>query len=91
MTDFANLQRYICDMQTAMYRITGECQKLREENERLRGRFNNKKKLSPEEVRRIKALAIATDMTRQEIADSFAVNKSTIVRILQGQYHANVR
>lgn len=49
-------------------------------------RFNNKPKLGQGEVTRIREMRRAGYKIR-EIADSFDVNKSTVSRILRGEYH----
>lgn len=49
-------------------------------------RFNNRHKLGQGEVGRIREMRRAGYKVR-EIAESFDINKTTVSRILRGQYH----
>lgn len=49
-------------------------------------RFNNRHKLGQGEVSRIREMRRAGYKVR-EIAESFDVNKTTVSRILRGEYH----
>lgn len=53
---------------------------------KLEERSNNRRKLSEPDVRRIREL-FRSGMTRNELAESFDVNKSTISRLLRNHYH----
>lgn len=67
--------------------IIAERDALRERVEELEAlRFNNRPKLGQGEVSRIHEMRRAGYKIR-EIADSFDVNKSTVSRILRGEYH----
>lgn len=83
-----NVQKHVTDIQTSLYHLTGEVQKLRDENAKLRGRNDNRKKLTESEVKRIRTLYGTTSLNQKAIADTFDVNPATVSRILRGKYHA---
>jgi DNA-binding MarR family transcriptional regulator len=67
--------------------IIKERDELRKQLEAYKDERNNRKKLSVREVKEIRNLSRASDMTQSEIADVFAVNPATVSRILRGIYH----
>ena len=67
--------------------IIKERDELRTQLEAYKEERNNRKKLSVREVKEIRNLSRASDMTQSEIADVFAVNPATVSRILRGIYH----
>ena len=64
---------------------------LETENKELRAKTDNSHKLSPEEVRDIRALADSGSYSHAEIALEYGVNKETIRRTVNGEYHAGAR
>ncbi|GAB3475445.1 helix-turn-helix domain-containing protein [Amycolatopsis cihanbeyliensis] len=62
---------------------------LTDENRRLRGATNNRKKLTRREVERIRGLA--GTMSQREIAYAFDINPATVSRLIRGIYHRTTR
>ncbi len=60
---------------------------LRQELHTLQSHAGNRKKLSDREVKEIRNLSRATDLTQREIADCYDINPATVSRILRGVYH----
>lgn len=92
----------ICNLQYALAEMAGQAQRFAEQNKALierntalstaalRAPTDNTKKLSPDDVRRIRRDS-AAGLSNRELADTYDVNPATVSRIVRGQYHANVR
>lgn len=59
---------------------------LEEENEGLRAKTDNRKKLSPRDVFQIRKLH-GNGMSQREIADHYVVNPATVSRVVRGVYY----
>lgn len=65
-------------------------EKLEDENRDLRGKTNNRPKLTEQEVREIRAYAESGMFSFQEIADYYGINPETVRRTVNRTYHASV-
>lgn len=61
---------------------------LEAENKALRAKYDNRKKLSPEDVNWIRRLYKSARATQSELADMYKVSGPTISRTVRGIYHA---
>lgn len=52
---------------------------------------SNSKKLTPADVRRMRAEYRTTSLNQKALADIYEVNPATVSRIVRGVYHARVR
>ncbi|ATL72368.1 hypothetical protein CRH09_35765 [Nocardia terpenica] len=77
------------DSRTAavLARKDAEIAALKRENEILKAKTDNRKKLSPWDVQLIRRFWSTAGLTHQDLAEMFEVNRSTISRILNGTYH----
>lgn len=63
-------------------------EELEAENARLRAKFDNRKKLSPDDVRWMRRLYKSARATQAELADMYKVSGPTVSRTVRGIYHA---
>jgi DNA-binding CsgD family transcriptional regulator len=72
---------------TEIDELIKERDQLRQQVDDLQNHGGNRKKLSGREVKEIRNLARASDLTQREIADCYDINPATVSRIIRGVYH----
>ncbi len=72
---------------TEIDELIKERDQLRQQVDDLQNHGRNRKKLSGREVKEIRNLARASDLTQREIADCYDINPATVSRIIRGVYH----
>lgn len=75
------------DLAKSFEAVQAQIRALIEENQELRRKTNNRKKLAPSDVRRIRSLYADSGWTQRELAEAFDVNPATVSRIVRGIYH----
>ena len=74
--------------QMTLHEIVAYVRDLEKENQELREKTDNSKKLDPRDAKRIRELYDSGNWSQWELARAFAVNPATISRIVRGVYYA---
>ncbi|MGW1739982.1 helix-turn-helix domain-containing protein [Nocardia sp. NPDC001965] len=72
---------------TQISELVEENERLRQENQQLKSKPSNQKKLSPKEVAEIRRLYRTARSSYRELAGIYDVHPATIGRIIQRVYH----
>lgn len=84
------LTEKIGSLMADLWEARQEISQLRGENELLRGKTDNTKRLRPVDVRQIRFLASHGGMTQRELADYYQVSTATVSRTVRRIYHGDI-